>query len=76
MDTRQEVRDVFLGITKELRRFVVLRVAGALGPDAGEDEIVGRSDSVWSRIENEVFEVVKDAVERVNEIATSQLEKR
>lgn len=72
MDTREEVREVFLAITRELRRLVVLRVAGALGPEAGEDDIVNRSDAIWGRIENDVFDVVKEAVERTNEIVTSQ----
>ena len=73
MDTREEVRQVFREMTNQLHRLVVLRVAGALGSDARENDIVNQSDAIWGRIENEVFGVVKEAVEKTNEIVTSQL---
>lgn len=47
MDTREEVKEVFVAMTKELHRLVVLRVDGALGPEAGEKDIMGQSDAIW-----------------------------
>lgn len=76
MDTREEVRAVFVGITTELRKLVFLRVAGALGEKSGRQRIDSEVDRVWSDIERSVFDVVRDAVERTNELITPELQGR
>ena len=73
MDTRQEVREVFVGITNELRRLLALRVAVTLGESASAPGIKEETDRIWNRIDHDVLAIVGNAVEETNKLITPEL---
>ena len=70
---RQEVREVFVGITNEMRRLLALRVAVTLGEKATAPGIQEETDRIWSRIDHEVLAIVGNAVEEMNKLITPEL---
>ncbi len=73
MDTREEVREVFVGMTNELRRLLALRVAVTLGGGATAPAVKQETERIWRQIDHEVLVIVGNAVEETNKLITPQL---